>query len=160
MPNYTNPGIIEFDGVVNRTDGGGAFVDFPYSVEELFNVRGRVPITATFDGLPYQGSMVNMGGSMHRILMLKSIREQLGLDRGDLVHMTVELDTEERTVDLPVDARMMLEEKGLLETYDQLAFTHQREYVRWIEDAQRPETRQRRLWKLAEMVAAGNRLKG
>lgn len=45
-----NPGLVEFDGKRRREEGGGSFVDFPYDVEKLYGVMGRVPVSMTFDG--------------------------------------------------------------------------------------------------------------
>ncbi len=73
---------------------GGAYIEFPYDIRQEFG-RGRVKVHATFDGVPYDGSIVNMGlkredGSICYILgVLKSIREQLGKSEGDMVEVTV-----------------------------------------------------------------------
>ena len=67
---------------------------FPWNIREKFG-KGRVKVHATFDGIPYDGSIVNMGvknedGSVCYILgMLKSIRAQLGKGEGDTVHMVI-----------------------------------------------------------------------
>ncbi|MDE6362956.1 MAG: DUF1905 domain-containing protein [Lachnospiraceae bacterium] len=58
--------------------------------------EGRVRVHVTFDGIAYDGSIVNMGvkdaeGAVCYIIgMLKEIRKQLGKGDGDSVHMTVE----------------------------------------------------------------------
>lgn len=73
---------------------GGAYIIFPYDVREEFN-KGRVKVHATFDGVDYQGSIVNMGvknedGSICYILGIrKDIRKQLNKDIGDSVVVTV-----------------------------------------------------------------------
>lgn len=73
---------------------GGAYIQFPYNIREEFG-KGRVKVHVTFDGIPYDGSIVNMGvknseGSICYIIgMLKSIREQLGKSDGDEVEVTV-----------------------------------------------------------------------
>ena len=73
---------------------GGAYIVFPYDVREEFN-KGRVKVHATFDGVEYQGSIVNMGvknedGSICYILGIrKDIRKQLNKDVGDSVAVTV-----------------------------------------------------------------------
>lgn len=73
---------------------GGAYVEFPYDVRKEFG-KGRVKVRATFDGVPYDGSLVNMGiknpdGNPCYILgMLKSIREQLKKSDGDEVEITI-----------------------------------------------------------------------
>lgn len=75
-------------------DKGGAYVAFPYDIRKEFGC-GRVKVHVTFDGIPYDGSIVNMGiknddGSICYIIgMLKKIREQLGKTEGDEVEITV-----------------------------------------------------------------------
>ncbi|MGF2941013.1 DUF1905 domain-containing protein [Enterococcus xiangfangensis] len=74
---------------------GGAYVIFPYDVRTEFN-KGRVKVQATFDGIDYQGSIVNMGvknadGSICYILGIrKDIRKQLNKEIGDTVKVTVQ----------------------------------------------------------------------
>lgn len=74
---------------------GGAYVIFPYDVRTEFN-KGRVKVQATFDGIDYQGSIVNMGvknadGSICYILGIrKDIRKQLNKEIGDTVKITVQ----------------------------------------------------------------------
>lgn len=73
---------------------GGAYVVFPYDIREEFN-KGRVKVAATFDGVDYQGSIVNMGvknadGSICYILGIrKDIRKQLNKDIGDTVKVVL-----------------------------------------------------------------------
>lgn len=73
---------------------GGAYIEFPYDIRKEFG-KGRVKVHVTFDGIPYDGSIVNMGiknsdGSICYIVgMLKSIRQQLNKSEGDEVEITV-----------------------------------------------------------------------
>lgn len=85
----------EYDAVIRElSEKGGAYVVFPWNIREEFG-KGRVKVHATFDGIPYDGSIVNMGvknedGSVCYILgMLKAIRAQLGKGDGDTVHMVI-----------------------------------------------------------------------
>ena len=85
----------EYDAVIRELpEKGGAYVVFPWNIREEFG-KGRVKVHATFDGIPYDGSIVNMGvknedGSVCYILgMLKAIRAQLGKGDGDSVHMVI-----------------------------------------------------------------------
>ena len=86
----------EYDAVIHELpEKGGAYVVFPWNIREEFG-KGRVKVHATFDSIPYDGSIVNMGvknedGSICYILgMLKSIRTQLGKGDGDTVHMEIQ----------------------------------------------------------------------
>ena len=84
-----------FDAVLQAVpDKGGAYVVFPWDIREEFG-KGRVKVHATFDGVPYDGSIVNMGvkdeaGEICYILgVLKAIRQTVGKQPGDTVRVTV-----------------------------------------------------------------------
>lgn len=134
---------------------GGACVYFPYDVEKEFGTKGRVPVKVTFDGIPYTGSMVKYGAPHHMLGILKSIREQIGKGPGDLVEVTVQKDEAERTVVLPTDFEQLLEKESLRASFETLSYTHKKEYVRWITEAKREETRTKRLTKSIEMLRSG-----
>lgn len=85
----------EFDAVIRKVpDIDGAYVEFPYNVKAEFG-KGRVKVHATFDGEPYDGSIVNMGiknldGSVCYIIGIrKDIRTKIGKQPGDSVKVTV-----------------------------------------------------------------------
>ena len=88
--------IYEYDAVIKSSEigKGGAYVTFPYDLRTEFG-KGRVKIRATFDGEPYDGSIVNMGvknddGSVCYIIgILKDIRAKIGKQPGDAVWVTV-----------------------------------------------------------------------
>ena len=86
----------EYDAVLHEDpDSGGAYVAFPWDIRQEFG-KGRVKVHALFDGIPYDGSIVNMGvknpdGSVCYIIgVLKSIRTTLNIKDGDLIHVIIE----------------------------------------------------------------------
>lgn len=90
-----NGKIYEYESLLyeaEKTDG--AYVIFPYDVRKEFG-RGRVKVHATFDGEPYDGSVVNMGvkntdGSICYIIgVRKDIRSRIGKQPGDKILVTV-----------------------------------------------------------------------
>ena len=89
---------FEYDAVLHEMqDNGGAFVAFPWDIRQVFG-RGRVRVHATFDGIPYDGSIVNMGiqnpdGSVRYIIgVRKAIRKALNKGDGDAIHVVIEGD--------------------------------------------------------------------
>ena len=51
----------EYDAILREIpENGGAYVAFPWDIREVFG-RGRIRVHADFDGVPYDGSVVNMG---------------------------------------------------------------------------------------------------
>src|SRR5262245_20376308 len=123
---------------------GGAYVFFPYDVEREFGTKGKVAVNATFDGVPYKGSLFKYSYPQHIIGILESIREQMGKQPGDSVDVAIWKDEELRTVEIPVDFRNRLKKESLLAVFEELSYTHRKEYCRWIE-AKKEETRLRRL---------------
>ena len=87
---YTYDAVIQASVVGN----GGAYVAFPYDIRTVFG-KGRVKVHATFDGEPYDGSIVNMGaknpdGSICYIIgILKEIRAKIGKQPGDMVRVVI-----------------------------------------------------------------------
>ncbi len=86
----------EYDAVLHEDpDSGGTYVAFPWDIRQEFG-KGRVKVHALFDGIPYDGSIVNMGvknpdGSVCYIIgVLKSIRTKLNKKDGDLIHVIIE----------------------------------------------------------------------
>ena len=87
--------IYEFEAVIQKVpDIDGAYVAFPYDVRAEFG-KGRVKVRASFDGEPYDGSIVNMGiknpdGSACYIIGIrKEIRAKIGKQPGDTVRVTI-----------------------------------------------------------------------
>jgi len=90
-----NQKTYEFEAVIQKVpDIDGAYVEFPYDVKEEFG-KGRVKVHTTFDGEPYDGSIVNMGlknadGSVCYIIGLrKDIRAKIGKQPGDTVKVII-----------------------------------------------------------------------
>jgi hypothetical protein len=145
----------KFNARIEGASSGGACVYFPYDVEEEFGTKGRVPVKATFDGVPYSGSLMKYGHPQHMLGILKSVREQIGKGPGDTVEVTLQHDKTERKVDVPDDMAKLLKKEKLLDFFSKLSYSHQREYCRWITEAKREETRANRLTKVAEMLRNG-----
>ncbi len=55
-------------------------------------------------------------------------------------------------IDTPVDLQKLLDQNKLSEYFDMLAYTHRKEYIIWINEAKKEETRLNRLTKTIEML--------
>lgn len=142
----------EFRAVIQDAGRGGAYVDVPFDVEAVFG-RKRVPVLATIDGEPYRGSLVRMGGPAHMLLVRKDVREKIGKGPGDEVRVTVQEDDQPRVVAVPPDLQAALEgEPEARGFFERLSYSHRREYVEWILDAKRDQTRVARIEKAVRML--------
>jgi hypothetical protein len=145
----------QFQARIEAADRGGAYVVFPYDVEQEFGMRDRVPVKAVINGVPYAGSLIKCDGPVPMLPVLKEIRERTGKTIGDMVAVELHRDEAERTVDVPEDLANLLKCENLRAVFDKLSYTHRREYCRWITEAKRAETRVARLAKAAGMLRDG-----
>ena len=149
MKNYTFTTVIKKHSKLNA-----AFIEFPYSVEEEFGTKGQVKVRVNFDGYDYRGSLTKMGRSRHWIGITQEVRKAIDKNPGDTIKVVLQKDDEPRIVDIPDDFKHLLKSNSIAKNiFDKLSYTHQKEYVRWIESAKKPETRHNRLEKTIRMLS-------
>jgi uncharacterized protein YdeI (YjbR/CyaY-like superfamily) len=84
----------------------------------------------------------------------KENRAAAGVQAGDEVEVTLELDTEPRTVEVPADLAAALAEKpGAAAAFDALAYSVRKEHVRQVLSAKAQETRERRITNIVSKLA-------
>jgi hypothetical protein len=126
--------------------GPGTYVAVPEDVAAALGLKGRPKIRAMIAGHPYRGSLMPMGDGTFVLGVLKAIQEAEGLKRGDTITVELEIDTAPRVIEPPADlARALARDKGAKAAWEKLSYTNQREMARSIDEAKRPETRERRL---------------
>ena len=125
---------------------------FPYDTEKEFATKGKVLVKATFDGVPYTGSLIKYGNPQHMLGVLKAIRERTGKAPGDTIEVVVWKDEAVRSLDLPPQFEELMKKEGLLPVFEKLSHTHRRQYCLWIAEAKKEETRLKRLKKGIEML--------
>ncbi len=136
-----------------------AYVEFPFSVQELFGKKGQVKIKAVFDGkVEYRGSLAKMKSDCHILGLTQEIRKKLGKSFGDEVEVELWEDLEERKVSIPEDVHQLFNSnEEAQQIFEKLSYTHQKEYIRWIEDAKKQETRDQRKEKMMRMLIEGKK---
>ncbi len=131
----------------------------PFDVVEVFQRKGRVPVKGTVNGFPFRSSLMNMGEG-HMMVVNAELRAGGRCQAGDTVTVVMELDEEARTVELPAYLRKIIDSDAKArEFWPKLSFTHQKEYVREIEGAKRPETREKRIAALMHDLRQNQRKK-
>jgi Bacteriocin-protection, YdeI or OmpD-Associated/Domain of unknown function (DUF1905) len=147
-------GPFEFDV---RLEGDskteGAAFHPPFDIVEIFSTRARVPVRGTINGYPFRSSLCNMG-SGHMLGLNREMRAGARCRAGDLVRVVMERDTTPRVVEVPADLRKILAGEKATAAWEKLSYTHQKEWVKAIEEAKQEETRQRRIGKMLEALKA------
>ena len=138
--------MVSFKAVL-RPDptGSGTFVLVPKEVSDRLGLKGRPKIEAVIAGHPYRGSLMPSEAGFC-LGVLKAIQESAGVKRGDTVTVELGVDTAPRVVEPPADlAGALARNRKAAASWDRLSYTNKREIARGLEEAKKPETRQRRL---------------
>lgn len=80
--------------IIQNGDMDAGYIVVPIDIRREYGV-GRLKVEATFDGVPYSGSVVNMGvkdadGNICYIIgITKAIRQKIGKTFGDSVEVAI-----------------------------------------------------------------------
>ncbi|HEV7763968.1 MAG TPA: YdeI/OmpD-associated family protein [Thermoanaerobaculia bacterium] len=128
------------------------YVPVPFDPKEIFG-RVRAPVKVTLNGYTYRSTIMLMEG-ICAIPLRRSNREAAGLEGGETLDVRLDLDTEKREVSLPADFRKALKAAPpAWDRWQELSFSHQREWVEALADAKKPETRARRMENAMTAIA-------
>lgn len=143
-----------FSADLERVGKTSARLRVPVDLEETYG-RARPPLKVTIRGHTWR-TTPGMYGGVAYIGLNKDVRAAAGVDAGERVRVTIEIDSEPRTVTVPADLHAALRaDPDAKAAFANLSFTHRREYVEWVEEAKRPETRSRRIAGTVEGVREG-----
>lgn len=142
--------------IIQDDETSGCGIALPFNPKDVWG-KIRVPVVAKIKKHSYRTTVFSMKGCFF-IPLNKQNREAAGVAPGDTVMVTLEPDTKPRTVTPPPDLQAVLKQNKTAATaWNSLSYSHQREHVRAIEEAKRPETRARRLEKTIAMLSADAR---
>jgi|SRR5215472_5507923 len=137
-----------------KIDTAGAesltFICIPFDVKEVFG-KARVPVKLTINDFTYRTTICVMGGK-YCVPLRKSNREGAGVKAGDVVQVSVVPDTEPRVVEVPADLRKFLHGSKVWDLFEKYSYSHKKEFVLWITEAKKEETREARKQKLVQMM--------
>jgi len=137
--------------------GGGRWLEVPFDAKAVFG-ESRPPVTGTLNGTPFRGRLAVYGGKTY-LGVNKETREAAAINLGDQVEVVLDRDEAPREVEIPSELLVAFERDAAARAaFDKLAFTHRNEYARWIAEAKKQETRERRTAKALEMLKAGEKL--
>ena len=116
----------------------------------------RPPVAVTIGGHTYRTTVARMGGRFLVPLSAEN-RTAAALAAGDEIDVDIEPDTGPREVEVPADLAEALAHDQAARATSTPSSTHRKEWVRWIEEAKKAETRASRLAKTVESLHAGKR---
>ena len=146
---------MEFRTTVELGGKTATGLQVPDDVVEALGSGKRPPVTVTVGGYTYRTTVAPMGGAFW-VPLAAEHREAAGVAAGQEVDVRIELDSAPREIPLPDDLAAALDDTAR-RTYDSLAYSHQKEWVRWVEEAKKPETRATRIEKTAASLREGKK---
>jgi hypothetical protein len=143
MPVY-RPGV-QFRATLETNGRTATGIEVPSSVVEALGAGKRPPVRVTLREHTYRTTVARMGGRF-LVPVSAEVRTAAGVAAGDELDVGIELDDAPRTVEVPPDlAAALAASPRAARAWEALAYSHRKEWVRSVEEAKKPETRQRRV---------------
>ena len=147
---------IKFQTIIQQM-GNNTGIQVPEDVIERLGSSKRPLVRVTLnDDYSYRSAVAVMGDK-YMISFSKAHRNAAGVQGGDEVDITLELDLAPRTVEIPQDLKAALMHANALETFEKSAPSMKKEYVRQVEEAKKQETRERRIVKIIDTLTGSKK---
>jgi hypothetical protein len=132
-------------------NGNNVGIDVPEQVVAGLGQGKRPPVVVTVNGYTYRSTVAPMGGRF-LIPLAAAHRAQAGVAGGEEHEVSIELDEQPRTVEVPDDLAQALDTAGVRDAFDNLAFSHRKEHVRSVTEAKAVATRERRIARVVDAL--------
>jgi hypothetical protein len=142
--------MAQFTATLIQQGTSATGFEVPDEVIASFNSGKRVAVVATFGGHSYRTTVGPYRGA-NMMPVSAAVRAASGISAGDEVLVTLELDDQPRTVEVPADLAAALDaDPAVRAAFDALSYSNQRAHVLSVEGAKTDETRQRRIAKVVD----------
>jgi hypothetical protein len=154
MPKFRT--TIDADG----ENGAWATITIPLDVPSVFDSTTRVAVQGTINGYEFRSSIMPRADGTFYMMVNKAMRAGARVQSGDLVIVEMERDDGPREIAIPPELSRALDADAAVRArYDELSYSHRKEYADWIASAKQPETRARRAGKAVAALLEGRALK-
>jgi hypothetical protein len=145
---------MEFRAELERAGGNTTGFEVPAAIVEGLGGGGRPKVVVTVNGFEFRSSIARMGGR-YMLGVSAERRSAAGIDGGQVLDVTVVLDTAERTVTVPDDLAAALDaDPAAKAAFEKLSYSHKSRHVLAVEAAKKPETRARRIASTIEKLTS------
>lgn len=148
---------MDFSAELEQFGKTATGIQVPATVVEALDAGKRPAVVVTINGYSYRSHISPYRG-MILLPVSAEVRAGAGIEAGDVLTVTVTVDTAPREVAVPDDlAAAMAQSPKAKEFFAGLAPSHRKEYVRWVEEAKKPETRASRIEKTVALLSEGRK---
>lgn len=148
-------GSLRFDATLQPRGPAAAIVLTEEQVAAIGEGAKAFPVVASIGGHTVKGRVTSRRGEF-LLGFSRAAREAAGLEIGSDLTIEIALDDTPREVEVPPQlAAALRSDEAARVAFDALAYTHRKEFSRWIADAKREETRDRRVAQTIDMLHEG-----
>src|ERR671931_1079692 len=148
-------GELTFTTTLQPRGPAAAVVLTDEQVAAIGECRKAFPVRATINEHTWPGRVSRMGGEF-LLGLNRDVRAGAGVEAGDEVTVTIALDEAPREVEVPPALAEALDGDAAAKArFDALAYTHRREFARWVAEAKKDDTRERRVAQALQMLREG-----
>jgi Bacteriocin-protection, YdeI or OmpD-Associated/Domain of unknown function (DUF1905) len=147
--------ILTLTLTLEKRGQAAAFLLSDEQVSAVGEGRKTFPVRVSVNGVTLPLRLSRMGAE-NMIGLARAAREQAGVSIGSAYELEIVAEAQARTVEVPEDlAAALVDDRQAQAAFEALAYTHRKEFVRWITEAKREATRIQRITKTVEMLRAG-----
>lgn len=145
---------MKFRTIIEQT-GNNTGIPVPEDVVESFNRGKRLPVAVTLNGYTYRSQLVFYKGQFV-VSLSAAHREAAGVSGGQEVEVEMVVDEAPREVEIPEDLAAAFGEAPVAaQFFDSISYSNKKEFVRWITEAKKEETRRERLTRAIALLSEG-----
>jgi Bacteriocin-protection, YdeI or OmpD-Associated/Domain of unknown function (DUF1905) len=149
----TDTSQMRFEASIEK-HGRGHLVEIPFDVKAMWG-RARAPVVATINGHTFRSTVAVYGGR-YLLGLNREVRDAAGVQAGGPRRHRPRARYRRANGRAAPELRApFADDPELRAFFDSLSYTHRKEYVRWIEEAKREETRRERADKAVAMLRDG-----
>jgi hypothetical protein len=138
--------------------GAWTYFSVPFDVHQVFGSKARVPVAGTMNGFPFRNSLMPEGDGTHSMMVSREMQAGAKAKAGDIVLVSLEPDSEERSVTVPEELEAALKlSHPAASFFAALTPSQKAEYADWVSSAKKIETKASRVEKAIEMLLAGKK---
>ena len=146
----------EFRAVVESRRQGGIALKVPFDPAVKWGERERYDVTGTVDGHRVRGKLIPRPQGFYLELGPAWCRDE-GVAEGTRVLVSLEPEGPQvAAMDADIAAAFS-GKPAARRFFESLPTFYRKNYLRWIQDAKRPETRAKRVAEMVELLGAGKR---
>jgi hypothetical protein len=150
-PQENDNNSVTYQTTILQTGKNTTGIPVPEEIVEKLDSGKRPRVRVTINSYTYLSTVATMNGEFMISLSAKN-REAAGVQGGEEVAITLVLDSEPRTVQVPEDLKTALINAKVLDSFEKSAPSKKKEYIRQVVEAKKQETRERRIAKIVEKL--------